>query len=121
MPRTALTPISILGPYPTLPVSATTLNLTMSAADVANGNSFLSTGKEILVVQNTDSGAHTITLGSIADALKRTGDITSYSVGAGLIAAFNFTGLNGGWVQTDGTINVNANDVSIKFAVIRLP
>lgn len=121
MSKTALTPISILGPYPVLPVSASALDLTMTAADVSNGNNFVSTGKEILIVQNTDTGAHTITLGSAPDSLGRSGDITAYSIAAGKISAFNFTGLNGGWKQSDGTISVNANDVSIKFAVLRLP
>lgn len=88
------------------------------ASDVANGNKFLATGQEILIVQNTDSAAHTFTVVSIADHLGRTQDIATYSVAAGASAAIQLSTMEG-WLQTDGNVYLNSVDATLKFAVVR--
>lgn len=101
-------------------VGALGLNYVYTAADVANGNSFGCTGHEVVVAQNTDSGSHTVTISSAPDAYGRSGDITSYALAAGLFAVLPFFTV-AGWRQSDGTIHIQANDATVKFAVLRLP
>jgi len=113
--------VTPLGPYPTLPVSATTLDLAWTAADVSNFNSFLLQGPAIILVRNVHaSSPFTFTLTSSADARGRTGDITTYSLAAGKVAAFNLNS-TAGWLQTDGSFYLAGSDVSIQFCIIRLP
>jgi hypothetical protein len=117
---TALPIISPIGPYPALPVTPTGADFVFTAADLANGNSFVSTGRELLLVQNSGASPYTVTVTSVADNQKRTGDITSYSVGAGLFSMFGpFS--QPGWLQSDGTVRVSASNALVKFAVVRLP
>lgn len=118
MGRTTLTRTTLLGPYPTLPVSANALDVTMTAADVANDNQFVLDGPCIIIAHNTDVGAQTITLTSVADAQNRTGDITTYSIGAGEIAAFH-VGKTGGWVQSDGYMYLEASDAGVEIGILR--
>jgi len=120
MSQTALPATNaIVGPYPAaLPVSAGALAVTMTAADASNGNSFVLTGSEILLIQNTDSSAHTVTISSVA-INGRTGDITTYSVAANSIAAFSFRGGVSGWQQTDGTVHLAVSSALIYFGVIK--
>lgn len=118
MPRVTIGATAIKGPYPGT-VSATDLDYVYTAADTANQNQFLYTGKEILLAQNVDASPHTITLTSIGDSKLRTGDITTYSLGAGLFMAFNFANGSVGWLQTGGLIFYEADNVNIEFAVLR--
>jgi hypothetical protein len=120
MPRTNIPVQTPLGPFPALPVAANALDITVQAADVANLNEFVFTGKELILVKNDDAGAQTITLTSVADEQKRTGDITTYSVGIGEYAAFLATSLKG-WQQSDGKFYLAASSANIKIAVLRLP
>ena len=114
--RTDITVQTILDPNGT--IGAGLADLTWTAADVANMNSFTMTGKETVYVWNTDVGAHTCTLTSAADQLGRTKDITSYSVGASKISVFGpFATL--GWRQSTGKFFLQANDATVKFAIVR--
>ena len=119
MARTLLTPIAIKGPYPGT-AGALALDFAFTAADVANGNAFKLTGKEILLVSCPAVG-YTITLTSVADNRKRTADITAYAVGIGLYSAFNFLGGLEGWLQTDGNVYIAGSNAGILFAVLQLP
>lgn len=119
MSQTALTVTPLVGPYPaSLPVSAGALAVTMAAADATNGNSFPLTGAEILLIQNTDSSAHTVTISSVA-VNGRTGDITTYSVAANSIACFSFRGSMAGWQQTNGNVNMSVSSALIYFGVLK--
>jgi len=120
MPRTDIAVQIPLGPFPTLPVAANALDITVQAADVANMNQFTFTGKELIVVKNDDAGAQTFTFTSVADEQKRTGDITAFSLGATEYAAFMATSLKG-WQQSDGKFYLQASSANIKFAILRLP
>lgn len=117
---TALPIITPVGPYPAT-VGALALNFAFTAADASNGNSIALTAHEVLLAYNSDTGSHTITFTSAADLQGRTQDITSYALGAGLYAVFNYRGGLNGWKQGDGTAHVTANDATVKFAVLYVP
>lgn len=118
MPRVTLTKQIPLGPYPTLPVGAGTMTLTETAADTVNKEQFVPSGDDLVIVHNSGASAYTITFTSVADDLKRTGDISTYSVAAGAIAAFRFK--KPGWMQADGKIYIEANNAAIKWSVLQL-
>ena len=94
------------------------LDLTMTAADTVNGNSFAFTGKEILLIQNTDSSTHHVTVSSVADGLGRTGDIATYALAANDIAAIDCDSLTG-WVQSGGLLFILGDNALVKFAILR--
>ena len=119
MARTTLVKTAAKGPFPSLPVSAGGLDVTMAAADVANKNQFLPSGKDLLIAQNSGASAYTITVTSAADRQGRTGDVTTYSIAAGGIAAFVVG--SDGWVQTDGYVYCEASNASVKLGVVSLP
>lgn len=119
MARATLTRTTPLGPYPTLPVSANALDLTMTAADTSNLNQILLDGPMIIVAQNTGATDYTVTLTSAADPQKRTGDIATYTVSADDILVFKIDQV-AGWVQSDGYLYLQASNVAVKLGAIRL-
>lgn len=119
----------IIGPYTTTPVTATGLDVAFTAADPTNGNYFNvdTPNGDVLIVWNTDSSSHHFTLSSVVDSpFDRTGDITSYVVGAGIISMYNLEcGVSGtadtavvGWSNNFGQILFSADSALIKFAII---
>jgi hypothetical protein len=119
MPETALTVQTAKGPYPGT-VAANDLDITWTAGDAVNGNSFISTGRELLLVRNDDAGAQTLTLKSVADTFARTADISAYSVGIGEYAAF-WVGDRQGWTTGGGLVLINpVASANLFFAVLRL-
>lgn len=115
MARTSLTAISAPGGNAT-----TGTAFSYTAADVANGNSFKSTGKEIVVAKNTDGAvAHTVTISSTADPYGRTGDV-SQSIAANGIYVFGPFPTTG-WIQSDGKIYLSGDNAALEFQVITLP
>lgn len=102
-------------------VTAGQLVVTMTACDNVNGNSFVSTGREVLLVQNTAGGAGTFTVTSVADALGRTDtSLTAYSLAASAIAAVQMK-YQTGWVSGSGTATVTlaCSAATMKFAVLQ--
>jgi hypothetical protein len=93
-----------VGPYPSLPVGAGSLDLTLTAVDSVNGNYFIadpvsvlpqgSIGGDTLLVYNPTAGALVITFTS-QPLNGRSGDIAAYSVGAGVLSAFKFSSFSG--------------------------
>jgi hypothetical protein len=120
MARTALTVAVPKGPYDT--VTANGLDFAFTAADGANGNSFICKGRELLLVRNTHAtDAATVTISSAPDPYGRTRDITTYSLSAGEFAAF-WIGRSIGWRQSDGKAWLDvAGTGTIAFAVLRIP
>lgn len=117
MAQTALTVTAAV--QNNISVAAGALAVTMAAADTTNGNSFTSTGREILLIQNTDSSAHSITITSVADGFGRTDtSLTGYSIAANSISAIECAFMNG-WKQTDGTIHLTSTSALIFFGVLR--
>lgn len=107
------------GPYPGA-VNAGDLDAVETACDASNGNAFALTGHEILVLRNTDTAPHTVTISSTADSRGRTLDITAYSIAAGKTSFFSFLSGQEGWKQVDGTAHILASDVSVKMHVLRV-
>src|ERR1041385_6952722 len=102
MARTNIGAQTPVGPFPAGgSVSAGALKINFTAADVSNHNKAPYTGKEVLLVWNTDSGSPNLTLTSAPDEHGRSGDITSYAVPAGEIHEFSFRQGASGWQQSD--------------------
>jgi len=119
MSQTNIATQSIVGPYPAGgTVAALALDLVWTAADVSNGNKFTFTGKEIVLVNNTDASPHHCTFASVADEHGRADDVTSYALAAGDIAAFSFRSGAAGWQQSDGSIHISADNALVKFAIL---
>jgi len=119
MPRTDLTPVDTVGPYPSLQPTALSLDYAFVAADVGNGNQFAASGDDLLLVKNNGGASpYYFTITSKEDELNRTGDITEYDVGIDLYSAFRLK--NKGWRQADGKIYLDAENVAIEFAILRL-
>jgi len=122
MARTALATITTLGSYPVLPVTALAATLTLTGnATPADGVSFpLTGGKQMLIVQNTDAGAQTCTVESVADARGRVGDIATYALAAAAIAVFGPFEAEG-WAQTGNLLHCKGSVAGVKFAMVRIP
>jgi hypothetical protein len=119
MARQTLTKITPKGPYPALPVAADSLDLTWTPAIVADKEQFIPSGNDLVLVRNTHAtNAYTVTFTSTADVQGRTGDVTTYSIGAGEQIAFRFR--KPGWKQSDGRIYMEASNTAIQYAVIQL-
>ncbi len=120
MARTDLTSSvhTLLGAYPTLPITANAADVTMTAGDVANLNQFTLAKGDILLAHNTGVSAYTITITSEPDPYGRNGDITTYSIGAGEIAAFGEFELQG-WRQSDGKLYLNVSNAAVTLGVLR--
>lgn len=115
----ARTAIPVLDPpgFLTLPVTAGTADLTLTAADATNFNSAPCTGHEVLLAQGTG----TVTVHSAADALGRTGDVTTYTLSAApKVSVLGPFPVNG-WRQTDGTLHVDASAATVLLGVVQLP
>lgn len=69
-------------------VPATAFDRTFTAADTVNGNAFLATGNDCLIIFNSDSAPHNVILKSAPDPDGRFADIT-YTVNAGVYSIVN--------------------------------
>jgi hypothetical protein len=107
-----------VGPYIAGAPVGGSLDLVKSASDASLGNSFKLTGHEVLLAENTDSGAQTITITSSADAKGRSQDITAYSIAAGKTAAYSFLSGQEGWIEGDGTCHVMTSSALVKLTVL---
>lgn len=116
---TVLTVTTIKGPFETY--SANSADFTFVAGTLTDGDTFACTGRELLLVKN-GTGTNTITITSVANAKNRTGDITTYSLGAGEFAAFGVGLTNSaGWKASDSTIRVTVSSVEVTMRVLKLP
>jgi len=121
MARYTHTKLIALGSYPALALVANSADLPMTAANATDKQEVVMTGKDLIVAHNTGAGARTVTITSVADGRnKRTGDITSYSIGAGEYAVFGpFE--KAGWMQSNGKLYFEAEHAEVKFGVVALP
>src|SRR5436305_1430115 len=97
MARTLLTPQAVAAPYPGAGVA-----VTWTAADVANGNAFVLTEREVVLAKNTDTAAHVVTLSSVANAFGRSSD-TADVILPGEVRPYAPKPL-AGWMQSDGRL-----------------
>lgn len=123
MPRTTIPVVAPLGPYPALPLVANSIDVVpaaMSGSSGSNGNqvAFGNYNRLLLVFQNTGAAPYTITITSVAasNTFNRSGDIATYSLEAGDIAAI-FVERNG-FIQTDGNLYLEATNAAVKLAPI---
>lgn len=115
---TALTVISAYNLETGVP-TAGQLTTAYTAADVANGNSFIATGREVVSAWNTDvANPYTFTVTSVA-INGRTGNITTYSLAAAEHATFLVP--IRGFRQSTGKVLISGSNAAIKFMVLRLP
>lgn len=114
MATTVIVKTTLPGPYDTDGVTPT-----WQAGDNVNGNHFLSTGKEILLVRNDDAGPQTVTVTSAPDPQGRTGDISADSVAAGAYAAYQKFPVSG-WRNAAGEIVVTVSDAAVFLAVLQI-
>lgn len=103
---------------PTAGVTAGQLDQSFVAADIVNGNYFVASGEDILVVQNTGDVSQTFTLFSAPDASGRFANVV-YTVAAEGFAAvvINVASL---YTMSDGTVQLNASSTTIQFLVMVL-
>ncbi len=120
MPRTSLTVTTALGSYPSLQPAANACDMAAPAADVGNMNQVTASGNDLIIVYNANGGAQTLTVSSVADLHNRTGDITTYSIGAGEYAVFG-PFKSAGWMQSDGKIYLAGSHSDLKIGVVALP
>jgi hypothetical protein len=92
---------------------------TWLAADPANDEQFIMTGKELLLARNVGASPHTITITSVPDQFGRPGDITADSIAAGAFECYGPFASHG-WQQTDGMLYFEADNLEVEFAVIRI-
>lgn len=114
MPRTSITSASAPGQFPTAGAA-----VTFTAADVANMNQATASGKDLVIVTNTDTVPHNFTLSSVADEKNRLGDITE-AIAAGATKVYGPLPFLG-WRQFDGFLYFNAADTTVVIAVVALP
>jgi len=118
MARTTLNKTTPLGSYPSLQPAADALDVVFTAADVSNKNQFKLEQGDILLAWNSGASPYTVTLTSVADGHKRSGDVTAYSLAAGDIAVMGPFEQEG-WKQTDGYFYLEASNAAVKFAILK--
>lgn len=100
-------------------VIAGDLAITFAAMDASNGNSFVPSGREVLIFQNSDSAAHTITITSVADKLGRVDtSLVSYSIPANGYAAIQASEI-GPWIETTGLVYLATSSALVKVAILQ--
>lgn len=92
--------------------------VTMTAADVANGNRFLASGNDLVIAQNTGAVPRAVTISSVVDEMNRLGDITSEAIAAGAIRVYGPFPADG-WAD-GGYILCSADNAEVKFGVVKL-
>jgi hypothetical protein len=119
---TELTAQDAEGPYPSvLPVPTNDLDISFTAwPNTAVGDvTFEITGRELLIVKNSNTvtGA-TVTFES-QPILGRSGSIENYSLGAGDIAVFWY-GDKRGWANSSNIASVSAGTTAVEFALVQV-
>lgn len=99
----------------------------LKAMDATNGNSFVWTGREVLLFLNTDTSAHTVTINSVADPFGRLDtSLTTYSIQA---EGTPVSGLSGtaiiefsqgqGWIGSGNVVTMTTSSALVYVAVVR--
>lgn len=101
-------------------ISAGAATATMVAGDAVNGNDFVSSGDEQIILNNTGASPYTVTITSVADSLGRTKDITTYSIAVDGIAVFGPFPAHG-WKNSSNKITFTVSNAAVYVGVMRLP
>lgn len=114
MPTTALVPVQVTGLYP-----STTAEVVFTAADVGNGNHYLATGRETVLVRNvSEDTAYDMTVVSTPNRHNRTGDLVK-EIPFGETHALRL-GLDG-WRNADRQVRLNGENAAIEFCILKDP
>lgn len=111
----------VAGPYLAEGVTPQMTTLTFTAWGGSGNDTFpVGTNGTLLIVQNTDAGAQTITISSTADSQGRKADITTFSIAASGIVARVFK--PSGWENSLGSqlVEWTASDVGVEIVAIPL-
>lgn len=93
--------------------------LTFAALSAGEDDTFISTGREILVFRNDDVAPVSVTITSTADPQGRTGDTTLSITNATYAVSQLFPRV--GWAAAAGTIAIVCADADVFVAVLRIP
>jgi len=115
MARVSLTKTTAPGPY-----TADGVAITWTAADTTNKEEFVMEGNDLLLVRNEDASPHTFTITSAADAMGRLGTIAGESLAASAWKCLGPFKKLTGWQQSTGVLYIEADDVNIEWAIIKL-
>jgi len=112
---------TIKGPFEA--ITAGVADFVWTAGAVSPGDTFVCTGREILMFWNPAGGStYTVTVTSQVDEKGRTGDITTYSMAAGDFVALGVGLTNAqGWKAATGLITMMVSNAAVLVAVLRLP
>ena len=114
MAETALTVTTAPGSYATALTA-----VTMTAADTGNGNSFVATNNDLIIVWNDGAVERTVTVTSQASEKNRLGTITAQAIAADVILILG--PMKGpGWADGGGLINITCNHAECKIGIINL-
>jgi hypothetical protein len=116
MTRQTINAQDVTGPSATS-FPANCADITFTAADVANKEQIQLDYPIIVLVKNDNVGAQTVTFSSVVCSHNRTNDITTYSIGASEVAAFEFK--PHGWKQSTGYLHAEATSADVKYAVLK--
>ena len=117
---TAITNQAILNPWAAY--SAGTADFVWTAGTTTPGVGFTSTGREVVLVNNTNVGTQTVTITAVDDETNRAESITAYSLAAADFAVFGVSLTNSkGWQSASKTITIEVSSADVKIAVLTLP
>lgn len=124
----APTPLTTKQAYILTPAGVTQgqLDQLFQASDPVNGNLFISSGKDMLLVQNLDPATQTFGILSAPDQFGRFANITYTVVGTagspptqvGGFAAVIITSASI-YTQADGTVRLTSTSANLKFLVLQ--
>lgn len=123
MARTLLPNLIATTLLPTGPGSSTALNPTLTAADNVNFNYFVASGRDLVVVYNSDTAPHNLSVVSAPDACTgRKSDIVNYVIPAATDVTtkghVSFIVLpTSVYTQTDGTVQLSADSPLVFFLI----
>lgn len=100
-------------------VVAGQLGLSFTSCNANGGNSFFSTGREILLIENSGTSTYTLSLVSVKDPLARyDASLQSYALAPGMIAAIQMK-YQAGWSYYR-KISMTCSNSAIRYAVLQL-
>ncbi len=117
MPRSLIQ--AVLNNLPSYGVTQGQLSAAFTPSDPANGNLFTATGRDILIVTNTDPqisppATHYLTILSFADPSGRKADVTNYAILPGGFVEVTISS-SALYTQTDGNVYLNTDSAFVEF------
>ena len=92
--------------------------LTMNVPDIANGNHFVATGNDLVIMHNENIADKWVTITSVANKWGRSGTITALDILATSYAIFGPM-VVAGWAE-DGIITITAEAVDTLIGIVNL-